>query len=425
MYKLILTLIILLFFFPEGQSQILQSGVPTTIEFSTLKVDGRGINPPGGCPSLQLKGNASEYVTGMPFYWRIDSLIGPAGSVVFDRNPDLSQQVIAVGDTFGLALGSIRMYTTAYPTAIYLTLIASGTPQVTGEQYLCDYRLYFTYIFDGCGSNILQRGSADSYPACVVDSTYLMAQFDVPYECSPDSIDLINTSVGAIDSCLWDFGDGITIWSCDDQTHYYPEGQYFYPQLFVYDSLGYIDSTYALRIRRGLPPVAFFTISDSVISIGDSVEFCIYNTDLQPGYTVYWDFKDGTTSTTDSVGCFYHTFTNVSALDSIWLYVGNPNGCGDRHYVSINMVVGMGNNPDAPSTFLVHPNPTSSQITIEAALPIIQINIYNLNGKRVQTLNGINATVFKFTHERLPPGLYFLEVINEEGILARKRVIIQ
>ncbi|PCH94490.1 MAG: hypothetical protein COB85_05580 [Bacteroidetes bacterium] len=77
--------------------------------------------------------------------------------------------------------------------------------------------------------------------------------------------------------------------------------------------------------------------------------------------------------------------------------------------------------------FNVFPNPFSKSITIQVddRSPIHSFRIYDLGGKLVKTENGLSTEKLIIDRSSLPNGTYFLELISENTVLGRQKIVIQ
>jgi uncharacterized repeat protein (TIGR01451 family) len=62
------------------------------------------------------------------------------------------------------------------------------------------------------------------------------------------------------------------------------------------------------------------------------------------------------------------------------------------------------------SVFKVYPNPATSSLTIESNLPIDNITIQSIDGRKVKSIPGNQLSVISFVVEDLSAGIYFIEV---------------
>jgi len=70
-----------------------------------------------------------------------------------------------------------------------------------------------------------------------------------------------------------------------------------------------------------------------------------------------------------------------------------------------------------PENIVVYPNPTSGFIAIEANA-LQQIEIYNINGKRIENTNKSQIDLSQY-----PCGIYFLKIISNKGSTLKKVVL--
>ncbi|MCD4701142.1 MAG: T9SS type A sorting domain-containing protein [Candidatus Aegiribacteria sp.] len=100
---------------------------------------------------------------------------------------------------------------------------------------------------------------------------------------------------------------------------------------------------------------------------------------------------------------------------------------------------GIGENPSVPLTCWMgepYPNPTTSQISVEFLIPptvgIVDLAVYDINGRRMATLNsettpGVHVSVWNLgtdTGESLSSGLYFIRLTTPGTIITRKVLIL-
>jgi len=73
----------------------------------------------------------------------------------------------------------------------------------------------------------------------------------------------------------------------------------------------------------------------------------------------------------------------------------------------------------------IYPNPLTSFATIEATEPLSSLRIYTISGRMAREERNLSSNTITMDRGNLPSGMYFIEVISGNGILARKKVIIQ
>ena len=72
----------------------------------------------------------------------------------------------------------------------------------------------------------------------------------------------------------------------------------------------------------------------------------------------------------------------------------------------------------------IYPNPASDLINVNANLKINEIKIYNTLGELL-VYNNVQNKNFSIEINELKPGIYFLELLNENGIAETKSIMVQ
>ena len=70
----------------------------------------------------------------------------------------------------------------------------------------------------------------------------------------------------------------------------------------------------------------------------------------------------------------------------------------------------------------LYPNPVREMLTIESA-PLKQISLYDLSGKQIRTEIYYGETSVKMDVSSMSEGLYFLEIISDDGKISKKRLL--
>lgn len=83
----------------------------------------------------------------------------------------------------------------------------------------------------------------------------------------------------------------------------------------------------------------------------------------------------------------------------------------------------MGGIEENNSQFNIYPNPVRKDLTVKSYQPIIGYRIYDISGKIIQSKD--SNVVQVITLKNTPPGVYFIEVYNEEKSLGVKRFIVE
>jgi hypothetical protein len=71
------------------------------------------------------------------------------------------------------------------------------------------------------------------------------------------------------------------------------------------------------------------------------------------------------------------------------------------------------------SLMSLYPNPTSNLFSIETNQPIVEVSIYDVQGKKVKTFNQTNTS---YNTEGLTSGIYFVNVKTSKGEVTKKLI---
>jgi len=69
---------------------------------------------------------------------------------------------------------------------------------------------------------------------------------------------------------------------------------------------------------------------------------------------------------------------------------------------------------------LVYPNPSSTDIIITGTVSIHGCEIWNTSGQMVDLIRSDNSKELKLNVRKLAPGVYFLRIQTEKGVITRK-----
>lgn len=136
--------------------------------------------------------------------------------------------------------------------------------------------------------------------------------------------------------------------------------------------------------------------------------------------TVFWDFGDGTTSTTVNP-------THLYTTSSTYTVTLTTTKCGKTTTVSKTLVITIDLSTDFVNNakgFTLFPNPTSAIITIQfmTAKNILKLEIYDTRGLLLLTQNAINTDRVAVDVNALQSGIYWVK-LQADGVVAVKRLV--
>ena len=144
--------------------------------------------------------------------------------------------------------------------------------------------------------------------------------------------------MNAITNWQFDFGDGvIQNFSGPPFQHTYNTTDSFTVRLIVTDAAGCVDSLVLTDLIITTDPVPDFMSPFTVTCPNSAASFI--NTSTPPGFTSFWDFGDGNTSTMDSPT---HAYASTG-IYTIKLVILDANGCADSitrtNYIQVGLPV--------------------------------------------------------------------------------------
>lgn len=71
----------------------------------------------------------------------------------------------------------------------------------------------------------------------------------------------------------------------------------------------------------------------------------------------------------------------------------------------------------------LHPNPAKDYVKISAVNQIEQVELYDANGKLIQTMNGVLGNELEYRTSFLSPGFYLLKIKLETGVITKKLIV--
>lgn len=246
-----------------------------------------------------------------------------------------------------------------------------------------------------------------------IDSLYFendslpRSEFSASSVCFGDSVRFKNTSMNA-DTIVWYFGDGGSS-VAKNPVHKYGKPGVYKVLLLVTNKKG-IKDTSSKFISVYAVPKAHFSVKHAA---GTTY---LFTADDTTGFTYDWQFGDGFYSVFKNP---QHTFLSENTF-KVSLVVKSKEGC--KSSFDSTLIVTINSIGDIRNSFNVdvHPNPVSEELYIEteSGLPF-RFEIRNLSGQLIQ--DGDSLSCRSGIDTRFwTPGLYFVEIITEKGIVQKK-----
>lgn len=223
-----------------------------------------------------------------------------------------------------------------------------------------------------------------------------------------------STSTGTISGYLWDFGDGNT--STDVNPVYtYATGGTYTVCLTVTDDCG-MDSTCqsVTATGAGCPvPVAGFTVS------GTEPTFNFTNTSTTTGTVSYsWDFGDTGSSILSDPS---HTYTSNGTFIVVLTIVDS---CGSNSFTQTVTTATIGLDEIGNTAISAYPNPANEFITVVASATISEIQVIDISGKIIMTVDGTNDNESVVDLRDVSNGAYIFNVSYTDGLMSSLRVAV-
>ncbi|MCW3084543.1 MAG: type sorting protein [Bacteroidetes bacterium] len=138
------------------------------------------------------------------------------------------------------------------------------------------------------------------------------------------------------------------------------------------------------------------------------------------GFADMMDF-DGHTSGNFACGSLISDGTNLYGMTEL----GGTDSLGTIFKFQINAFSGIEEN-NAAEKGRIYPNPFTSETTIypDAMLRNATLTVFNALGQLVKETKNISGQTITIQREILQPGLYFVQVLEGNSVLVRKKVII-
>ena len=285
-----------------------------------------------------------------------------------------------------------------------------------------------TVTYNLCLIAETQYGCTDTLCRAIVVYPEISADFvSLPsVGCHPHTVNFINLSSGE-DFYEWDFGDGGTstlenpVWTFICLTG---SDSTYIVELVVSSVFGCGSDTARDTILVYCKPAADFTVNADT----GCVPFTAIITNLSTGYdSLYWDFGDGET---DSIENPVHVYDSTG-IYNITLILTNEN-CSDTAtcLIVVDFCTGISQLQDAGYNLQVYPNPFSATANITISnisqrTKNVEFVIYDIMGRKIKTyIIKNNQTTLTINAKDIGTGLFFVQLIADEGIIASGKMII-
>ncbi len=234
--------------------------------------------------------------------------------------------------------------------------------------------------------------------------------------CAGESLTFVATAqLGSNTSYEWDFGLGSQPSSADEAGPHQVAFQYpgkHKIRLRTYNDLGWWDER-VMYVQIEETPVANF---DFHTSGSGTVDFFA---EEEVGYTYYWTFGDGQTSTAAQPS---HTYAlNGSYAVSLRI----TNACGEATSLQTVLITTSVDDPNQPR-FSLFPNPANDWVAIqlnEQDTNKFQITIYDVSGRKLSQEETQVLQQHRLDISHLSSGVYLVELQSADQIMAQRLVI--
>lgn len=210
-------------------------------------------------------------------------------------------------------------------------------------------------------------------------------------------------STGAIDTYLWDFGDG-NFDNTSNPTHTYSVPGVYTVCLIVSNTCGFADTS-CQSVTVCELNVAAFTDSTNEDSLSVS------NTSSGAITSWFWDYGDGNFDTVQNPGTHHYA---TGGIYTVCLTTTDSCGIVDSvcHTIVIMITDINGNNSDVTS---VYPNPAHDELFVQLQ-SAATIEIFDMTGKAVMTESNVTGSLVSINVSSLADGMYTIRVISDNGV---------
>ncbi len=248
----------------------------------------------------------------------------------------------------------------------------------------------------------------------------------------PLTVNFSDSSHGIIESWVWNFGDESTSTE-QNPSHTYENAGRYTVSLTVsgpYGSDTLTKENYII-VKKAVPIANF---GSDVIMGQAPLTVSFRDSSLGEIDSWLWKFGDGLTSTAQNPT---HVYTSADSF-TVTLFVYGPGGSNTMiksNYIIVDHPTSINDMAGIPKKFNLlpnYPNPFNPQTTIRFAVPkrsFVKINVYDVNGKRVNNLfSGIkNPGYFSLTWDAtgFPSGMYFIKMDTDTFTSVKKCILVK
>ncbi len=186
---------------------------------------------------------------------------------------------------------------------------------------------------------------------------------------------------------------------------------------YHYTNIEGCSDSATINIKVYRQPVVGFTADSLEIYRGSKVNFT--NTTLaDTAYNSWWNFGDEGKIGNIFIGINGSYIFNDTGKYSITLKINNgvcsPDSLTKTNYIKIGSYY-LSSKSVSKRVVKLYPNPASKSITIEADEDIVQIDIYDVLGRRYKIESTNNSTKIEINIQHLPTGIYVIMTKDIEG----------
>ncbi len=239
---------------------------------------------------------------------------------------------------------------------------------------------------------------------------------DLSTGCSPAEIRFTNQSTGDFEQLEWSFPGGTPSTSNElNPSVIYRQPGIYDVSLSVRGALGESTIEQQAYVQIFPFPKAAF---DKTID-GADVLFSNYSSNAN---RYLWEFGDGNTSTENSPRHRYER----SGVYTVVLNAYNP-ACGNARTETINLVISSAEQPDASKLLRIYPNPVRNRLVLAPDrdwTKALDGRLFNSQGQAVHSFT-LDSNLLTIATNHLAPGLYWLQLTDDEGNIYRSPIVKQ